>query len=151
MRDTTERPEGVAAGTLRLVGTDEQQIYAAVRELLTTDPAAYHRMEHAVNPYGDGKASRCISGRSVSRGWPRAPRTRARTARGCSGDMRLVCGRLPPLGDRPRGSRGLVRLPAGSPIRMRHSATGLMARNKGRAWRCNHALAFCVARISKLH
>lgn len=59
MRDTTERPEGVAAGTLRLVGTDEQQIYAAVRELLT-DPAAYHQMEHAVNPYGDGKASQYI-------------------------------------------------------------------------------------------
>lgn len=59
MRDTTERPEGVAAGTLRLVGTDDQQIYAAVRELLT-DPAAYHQMEHAVNPYGDGKASQYI-------------------------------------------------------------------------------------------
>ena len=55
MRDTTERPEGVVAGTLKLVGTDENTIYAAVRELLT-DPAAYHEMEHAVNPYGDGLA-----------------------------------------------------------------------------------------------
>lgn len=60
MRDTTERPEGVMAGTLRLVGTDEQTIYAAVKELLC-DPAAYHQMEHAENPYGDGKASRYIT------------------------------------------------------------------------------------------
>lgn len=60
MRDTTERPEGVMAGTLRLVGTDETAIYAAVRELLT-DEAAYHEMEHAVNPYGDGHASRYIA------------------------------------------------------------------------------------------
>ena len=60
MRDTTERPEGVAAGTLRLVGTDENTIYAAVRELLT-DPAAYREMEHAANPYGDGHASRYIA------------------------------------------------------------------------------------------
>ncbi len=60
MRDTTERPEGVVAGTLKLVGTDENTIYAAVRELLT-DPAAYHEMEHAVNPYGDGHASRYIA------------------------------------------------------------------------------------------
>ena len=60
MRDTTERPEGVVAGTLKLVGTDENTLYAAVRELLT-DPAAYHEMEHAVNPYGDGHASRYIA------------------------------------------------------------------------------------------
>lgn len=60
MRDTTERPEGVVAGTLKLVGTDENTIYAAVRELLT-DSAAYHEMEHAANPYGDGHASRYIA------------------------------------------------------------------------------------------
>ena len=60
MRDTTERPEGVIAGTLKLVGTDEQTIYTAVRELLT-DSAAYREMEHAANPYGDGKASRYIA------------------------------------------------------------------------------------------
>ncbi len=60
MRDTTERPEGVMAGTLKLVGTDESTIYAAVKELLC-DPAAYHEMEHATNPYGDGKASRYIA------------------------------------------------------------------------------------------
>ncbi|MEG2316053.1 MAG: UDP-N-acetylglucosamine 2-epimerase (non-hydrolyzing), partial [Clostridia bacterium] len=60
MRDTTERPEGVMAGTLRLVGTDEATIYAAVRELLD-DQAAYHEMEHAANPYGDGKASHAIA------------------------------------------------------------------------------------------
>ena len=60
MRDTTERPEGVVAGTLKLVGTDENTIYTAVRELLG-DPAAYHEMEHAANPYGDGHASRYIA------------------------------------------------------------------------------------------
>ena len=60
MRDTTERPEGVMAGTLRLVGTDERTVYAAIRELLD-DPAAYRQMQHAVNPYGDGKASRHIA------------------------------------------------------------------------------------------
>ena len=60
MRDTTERPEGVAAGTLKLVGTGEQPIYEAVRMLLT-DPAAYAAMEHANNPYGDGKASQYIA------------------------------------------------------------------------------------------
>ncbi len=60
MRNTTERPEGVTAGALKLVGTDENTIYAAVRELLN-DQMAYHEMEHAVNPYGDGKASRYIA------------------------------------------------------------------------------------------
>ena len=60
MRDTTERPEAVAAGTVRLVGTDEERI---VRELSTllTDSAAYDEMAKAVNPYGDGHASeRCV-------------------------------------------------------------------------------------------
>ena len=60
MRDTTERPEGVEAGTLRLVGTDEENIYRNFRELLE-DPAAYERMSHACNPFGDGYASRRIA------------------------------------------------------------------------------------------
>ena len=60
MRDTTERPEGVAAGTLKLVGTSEDVIYQNVR-LLLDDPAAYHQMEQATNPYGDGKASKYIA------------------------------------------------------------------------------------------
>ncbi len=60
MRDTTERPEGIAAGTLRLVGTDEEVIYRNFRELLE-DPAAYDAMAHASNPYGDGFASRRIA------------------------------------------------------------------------------------------
>lgn len=60
MRDTTERPEGVAAGTLKLVGTEEQTIYKAFSQLLT-DPAAYAAMAHASNPYGDGKASKRIA------------------------------------------------------------------------------------------
>lgn len=55
MRDTTERPEGVAAGILRLVGTDEEVIYNAFTELLDDD-AAYEKMSHASNPYGDGHA-----------------------------------------------------------------------------------------------
>jgi len=60
MRDATERPEGVEAGTLKLVGTDEERIFAACSELLT-DPAAYSAMSHAVNPYGDGHACERIA------------------------------------------------------------------------------------------
>ena len=60
MRDTTERPEGVEAGTLRLVGTDEESIYRSFKELLE-DPNAYQRMAHACNPYGDGLACRRIA------------------------------------------------------------------------------------------
>lgn len=55
MRDTTERPEGVAAGTLRLVGTSEETIYASFVNLLN-DERAYARMSQASNPYGDGHA-----------------------------------------------------------------------------------------------
>lgn len=60
LRDTTERPEGVAAGTLQLVGTTEEGVYNAFRTLLD-DPAVYHRMSKAANPYGDGTASRQIA------------------------------------------------------------------------------------------
>lgn len=60
LRDTTERPEGVAAGTLKLVGTDEETIYREAKRLLT-DEAAYHRMSIASNPYGDGQACRRIA------------------------------------------------------------------------------------------
>ena len=56
MRDTTERPEGVAAGTLRLVGTEEENIYREFSRLLD-DPEEYRTMSHASNPYGDGRAS----------------------------------------------------------------------------------------------
>lgn len=55
MRDTTERPEGVEAGTLKLVGTHEEDIYRECSELLN-NPAAYQAMAHASNPYGDGHA-----------------------------------------------------------------------------------------------
>ncbi len=60
MRDTTERPEGIDAGTLRLVGTDEDVIYRAFYTLLT-DRAAYDAMSHASNPYGDGHACERIA------------------------------------------------------------------------------------------
>ena len=60
MRDTTERPEGVAAGTLRLVGTDEESIYRNFKELLEDD-SAYQKMAHACNPYGDGYACKRIA------------------------------------------------------------------------------------------
>jgi UDP-N-acetylglucosamine 2-epimerase (non-hydrolysing) len=56
MRDTTERPEAVAAGTVRLVGTDELQIVGAVRTVLH-DAREYAAMANAVNPYGDGRAA----------------------------------------------------------------------------------------------
>ena len=60
MRDTTERPEGVTAGTLRLVGTDEETIYANFKELLENSEA-YQKMAHASNPYGDGQACKRIA------------------------------------------------------------------------------------------
>ena len=55
LRDTTERPEGVAAGTLKLVGTDEDAIYREFSRLLD-DKSEYEKMSHAINPYGDGMA-----------------------------------------------------------------------------------------------
>lgn len=60
LRDTTERPEGIEAGTLKLAGTGETSIYGMVRELLT-DKAAYEKMSRASNPYGDGLASSRIA------------------------------------------------------------------------------------------
>ncbi len=60
MRDTTERPEGIAAGTLKLVGTDEAVIYRNFKDLLE-DEAAYAAMSTASNPYGDGFASKRIA------------------------------------------------------------------------------------------
>lgn len=59
MRNTTERPEGIEAGTLRLVGTDEEVIYNNFKQLLT-DEKTYLSMSQANNPYGDGTASRKI-------------------------------------------------------------------------------------------
>ncbi|GAA0767989.1 UDP-N-acetylglucosamine 2-epimerase (non-hydrolyzing) [Clostridium subterminale] len=60
MRDTTERPEGIAAGTLKLVGTDEEIIYNTFK-LLLEDKLEYEKMSHASNPYGDGFASKRIA------------------------------------------------------------------------------------------
>lgn len=60
MRDTTERPEGVEAGTLKLVGTDERVIYREFSRLLS-DAREYARMSRASNPYGDGHASERIA------------------------------------------------------------------------------------------
>jgi UDP-N-acetylglucosamine 2-epimerase (non-hydrolysing) len=65
MRDTTERPEGVAAGTLRLVGTDEETIYLNFKNLLD-DTKAYESMSTASNPYGDGFACARIADILVS-------------------------------------------------------------------------------------
>lgn len=59
LRDTTERPEAVEAGTVALVGTDEARIYETAHRLLT-DEAAYRQMAEAVNPYGDGHAAERI-------------------------------------------------------------------------------------------
>lgn len=60
MRDTTERPEGIAAGTLKLVGTNEETIYNEFKRLLT-DAQAYSKMSKASNPYGDGRACEKIA------------------------------------------------------------------------------------------
>ncbi|RIN64682.1 UDP-N-acetylglucosamine 2-epimerase (non-hydrolyzing) [Staphylococcus simulans] len=59
LRDTTERPEGVEAGTLKLTGTGEEDVYREA-ELLLTDQALYQQMSETANPYGDGKASKRI-------------------------------------------------------------------------------------------
>ena len=59
LRDTTERPEGVKAGTLKLVGTDPERVKEEMTALLT-DPDLYQKMSSARNPYGDGKASERI-------------------------------------------------------------------------------------------
>lgn len=67
LRDTTERPEGVEAGTLKLVGTNEDHVYAAAKELLT-NPSAYETMSAAKNPYGDGTASKRIVDAIISQG-----------------------------------------------------------------------------------
>jgi UDP-N-acetylglucosamine 2-epimerase len=56
LREVTERPEGVAAGTAVVVGTDQDRIVSLASELLSS-PEAYRRMANAVNPYGDGHAS----------------------------------------------------------------------------------------------
>lgn len=60
MRDTTERPEGIAAGTLKLAGTDEEEIYNAFSHLLN-DKTEYSKMAKSKNPYGDGRASERIA------------------------------------------------------------------------------------------
>lgn len=60
MRDTTERPEGIKAGTLKLVGTDEEVIYSEFKKLLT-DNTEYEKMSKASNPYGDGFACKRIA------------------------------------------------------------------------------------------
>lgn len=60
LRNTTERPEGLAAGTLKLVGTSQENVYRQFKELLENE-AEYRRMSAASNPYGDGTASRRIA------------------------------------------------------------------------------------------
>ena len=65
LRDTTERPEGIKAGTLKLVGTNEETIYTETKKLLT-DKKEYNNMSHASNPYGDGHASERIVNSIIS-------------------------------------------------------------------------------------
>ena len=60
VRDTTERPEGIEAGTLKLVGTQEDNIYQALYELLNNEDV-YREMSEASNPYGDGFACKRIA------------------------------------------------------------------------------------------
>ncbi|HFU4464025.1 TPA: non-hydrolyzing UDP-N-acetylglucosamine 2-epimerase [Streptococcus suis] len=60
LRNTTERPEGVEAGTLKLIGTDEEAVYHEIKTLLLNNEE-YTKMSHATNPYGDGNASKYIS------------------------------------------------------------------------------------------
>ena len=81
VRETSERVEGIEAGTLALVGTDPEKIYTAAHRLLT-DREAYAAMSQAPNPYGDGHAAERIVGRS------RAPALRRRAARGVRRGLR---------------------------------------------------------------
>ncbi len=60
LRQETERPEAIAAGTAKLAGTDEERVYKLAKELLTSE-TEYSKMAHAVNPYGDGRASERIA------------------------------------------------------------------------------------------
>lgn len=60
MRDTTERPEGIAAGTLKLVGSEESVIYDNFKQLFEDDEE-YRKMSRAANPYGDGQACKRIA------------------------------------------------------------------------------------------
>ena len=66
MRDITERPEGIEAGTVRLIGTDEMSVYDGISMLLD-DFDAYNKMLRAVNPYGDGHASERIMNAIIER------------------------------------------------------------------------------------
>lgn len=66
LRDTTERPEGIDAGTLKLAGTDEEVIYNMTKELLVNEKV-YEQMSHASNPYGDGHASERIADAIIDR------------------------------------------------------------------------------------
>lgn len=66
LRDTTERPEGIEAGTLKLAGTDEETIYSLTKELLT-NKETYNSMSMASNPYGDGHASKRIADAIIQR------------------------------------------------------------------------------------
>lgn len=66
LRDTTERPEGIEAGTLKLVGTEEEAVYEATRQLLS-DQSMYESMSKAQNPYGDGHASKRIVDAIISK------------------------------------------------------------------------------------
>lgn len=66
LRDTTERPEGIKAGTLKLAGTEEEVIYNMTKELLTNEEV-YKEMSHASNPYGDGHASERIADAIIAR------------------------------------------------------------------------------------
>ena len=70
LRNTTERPEGVTAGTLKLVGTNEEKIYQATKELLE-NKEEYEKMSKAPNPYGDGLASKRIVDEIVKQKWER--------------------------------------------------------------------------------
>jgi UDP-N-acetylglucosamine 2-epimerase (non-hydrolysing) len=66
LRDTTERPEGIAGGTLKLAGTDEESVYRLTKQLLC-DKNEYEAMSRANNPYGDGMAGKRIADAIIER------------------------------------------------------------------------------------
>ncbi len=102
-RDTTERPEAVEAGTVRLVGTSSERLVQEVSRLLD-DPAAYAEMAGAYNPYGDGYAAERIAAFLTGRE-ARSSRRRAGRARAGAGGAGVGASRRPRPAYRSRGNR----------------------------------------------
>jgi UDP-N-acetylglucosamine 2-epimerase (non-hydrolysing) len=95
LRDTTERPEGIAAGTLKLAGTQEATVFGIIDEILT-DQAEYEKMSRAKNPYGDGMASVRIAN-AIAERFPREKGPRLNHERHSGSRVSDACDGLGPI------------------------------------------------------